>query len=75
MASHAPSMGAPSRAPREYLAVEVSHYLRKHKIPPSRFGREAVNDPRFVTDLFHGRIAREATAARVRAFIAQRGEA
>jgi hypothetical protein len=62
--------------PREYLAVEVSQFLRKHDIPPARFGREAMGDPRFATDLFNGRIARPATAAKVRAYIASKtGEA
>jgi hypothetical protein len=56
--------------PPEYLALEVRRFLRKHDIPPTRFGREAVDDPNFPTDLFNGRIARPKTAAKVRAYIA-----
>lgn len=66
---------SPIEPPPEYLALEVSRFLREHKIPPSRFGREAVKDPRFAIDLFHGRIVRPATAERVRAFIASQGGA
>jgi hypothetical protein len=69
-------MNATTAPPREYLALEVSRFLRTHDIPPTRFGREAVKDPRLVTDLFAGRIARAETAAKVRAYIASKtGEA
>ncbi|WP_366810008.1 hypothetical protein [Sphingomonas sp.] len=36
---------------------------------PTKFGRLAVNDPRFVLDLRMGREPRAATAARVLGFI------
>lgn len=38
-------------------------------MPPARFGREAVRDPRFVFDLRNGREPRPQTIDRVRAFL------
>lgn len=39
---------------------------------PTRFGREAVRDPRFVFDLRQGREPREPTLRRVRAYLDER---
>ena len=36
---------------------------------PTRFGREAVGDPRLVTDLRNGRELRDTTAARISAWL------
>ena len=52
-----------------YLLKEVEKYLRQNGIPPTRFGRDAVGDPRFVLDLRNGRDPRPRTVARVRAFL------
>ena len=52
-----------------HLLREVEKFLRSSDIPPTRFGREAVGDPRFVFDLRRGREPRPITAARVRAFL------
>ena len=38
-------------------------------IPPTRFGRDVVGDPRFVFDLRKGREPRPQTVARVRAYL------
>ena len=38
-------------------------------MPATRFGREAVKDPRFVFDLRRGREPRSGTIRRVRAFL------
>lgn len=38
-------------------------------MPATRFGREAVSDPRFVFDLRRGREPRPQTIERVRAFL------
>lgn len=38
-------------------------------MPATRFGREAVRDPRFVFDLRRGREPRPGTIERVRAFL------
>lgn len=48
-----------------HLRRRIELYLRKNAIAPTRFGREAVNDPRFVFDLRKGRELRENTADRV----------
>jgi len=47
--------------------IEV--YLRHSAMPPTRFGRLAVNDPRLVGDLRRGREPRADTVARIQAFI------
>ena len=51
------------------LLPRVERYLRRSGTPPTRFGREAVHDPRFVFDLRNGREPRPATAARVSAYL------
>lgn len=52
-----------------YLLQSVEKYLRRTGTPPTRFGREAVGDPRFVNDLRNGREPRDATERRVRAYL------
>ena len=52
-----------------YLLKEVEKYLRQNGMPPTRFGREVLGDPRFVLDLRNGRDPRPRTVARVRAFL------
>ena len=51
------------------LLREVEKFLRQSDVPPTRFGREAVGDPRFVFDLRNGRDPRPRTIARVRAYL------
>jgi hypothetical protein len=41
-------------------------------MPPTLFGREAVNDPRLVGDLTNGRQPGAAVTARIDAYIASR---
>ncbi|PZN96114.1 MAG: hypothetical protein DCF31_04875 [Alphaproteobacteria bacterium] len=53
------------------LLATVERHLRRRAIPPSRFGRDVVGDPRFVFDLRRGREPRPAMADRVLAFIAR----
>lgn len=53
------------------LLPVVERHLRAHAIPPSRFGRLATGDPRFVFDLRRGREPRAATRDRVLAHIAR----
>ena len=55
-----------------HLLRRVEHYLRRSGTAPTRFGRDAVSDPRFVFDLRNGREPRPATAARVAAFLEAR---
>ena len=51
------------------LLRRVEKYLRRTGAPPTRFGREAIGDPRFVFDLRKGREARPITVARVVEFL------
>lgn len=37
------------------LLIDIDRFLRHSDMPPTRFGREAVNDPRFVFDIRNGR--------------------
>ena len=52
-----------------YLLREVEQFLRLTNIPPARFGREVMGDPRFVFDLRNGREPRPRTIARIRRFL------
>ena len=52
-----------------HLLREVEKFLRQNGTPPTRFGREAVGDPRFVFDLRNGRDPRPGTVERVRAYL------
>ncbi len=47
----------------------IEAYLKLTGMRPTRFGREAVRDARFVLQLRQGRIPRPATEARVQAFL------
>jgi hypothetical protein len=52
-----------------HLLREVEKFLRHSDVAPTRFGRDAVGDPRFVFDLRNGRDPRPSTIARVRAYL------
>jgi hypothetical protein len=52
-----------------HLLREVEKFLRGSNIAPTRFGRDALGDPRFVFDLRNGRDPRPETVARVRAYL------
>lgn len=52
-----------------YLLREVENFLRATKVPPARFGREVMRDPRFVFDLRNGREPRPRTIERIRQFL------
>ncbi len=51
------------------LLREVEKFLRQNDTAPTRFGRDAMRDPRFVFDLRNGRDPRPQTVARVRAYL------
>ena len=51
------------------LLREIDLYLKERRMPPARFGREAVGDPCFVFDLRDGREPRPRTVARVLSYI------
>jgi hypothetical protein len=56
------------------LLARIHRYLRRTGITQSRFGRDVVNDPRFVEDLRNGREPGSAISARVTAWLdAQEG--
>jgi len=52
------------------LLFEIDKFLRRSNMPPTRFGRLAVRDPRLVGDLRNGREPRPEMVQKVRAFIA-----
>lgn len=52
-----------------YLLRSIEQFLRRTGTPPTRFGREAVGDPRFVLDLRNGREPRGTTEQRVRSYM------
>jgi 2,4-dienoyl-CoA reductase-like NADH-dependent reductase (Old Yellow Enzyme family) len=56
--------------PTEALLQEIDAFLDRHKVSASAFGRAAVNDPNFVSDLRDGREPKFQLMARVRGFMA-----
>lgn len=52
------------------LLYAIETCLRRTKLPPSRFGRDAVKDPRLVHDLRRGRSPGPNVERRVREYIA-----
>lgn len=58
------------------LLQRIEEHLKANRIPPTRFGRDAMGDPKFVFQLRDGREPRGRTAARVLAYLeaAQRGD-
>ena len=51
------------------LLDQIETFLTQQRMPPSKFGRLAVGDPRFVEDLRGGRLPRTKTCERVRHYI------
>lgn len=47
----------------------IERYLRATKMPETKFGRLAINDPRLVRDLRNGRAVGPKVAERIAAFI------
>ncbi|MEA3043165.1 MAG: hypothetical protein QOH47_1003 [Sphingomonadales bacterium] len=54
------------------LSRRIELYLRRTRTAPTRFGRDAANDPRFVLDLRKGRQVTETTARRIHAWLDRR---
>ncbi len=52
-----------------HLLRRVERYLRRSGTAPTRFGREAVGDPRFVFDLRNGREPRTDLSTRVTSYL------
>jgi hypothetical protein len=51
------------------LLLRIERYLRRTRMPPTRFGREAANDPRLVFDLRAGREPRRPLASRIEHYL------
>jgi hypothetical protein len=51
------------------LIRKIEKFLRQHDMPPTKFGRLAAHDPRFVLDLRIGRTPRDETAKRIEHFM------
>jgi hypothetical protein len=47
----------------------IERFLRDHDLPPTKFGRLAVSDPRLVLDMRNGRVVRADTRARIEDFM------
>ena len=52
------------------LIRSIEKFLRQHEMPATKFGRLAIQDPRFVLDLRMGREPRDRTEQRIRGFMA-----
>jgi hypothetical protein len=52
------------------LLDEIEKYLRRTRMPTTRFGRDAMGDSHFVLNLREGREPRPSTVRRVRAYLA-----
>ena len=55
-----------------HLLSTIDRYLKASGVPPTRFGRESVRDPRLVHDLRRGRQPGARVSKRVLAYIAAR---
>lgn len=51
------------------LIRQIEVFLRRTRMPPTKFGRLAARDPRFVSDLRNGREPRSRTKRRVEHFM------
>lgn len=57
------------------LLEKVEKHIKHRRMPPTRFGREAVGDPSFVFDLRDGREPRRATVEKVERYLKRMGGA
>lgn len=51
------------------LLLRIERYIRSRRVPPSRFGRDAMGDPQFVFDLREGRNPNRRTKSKVDAYL------
>ena len=51
------------------LLFQIERCLKRTRLTPTRFGRNALGDPRLVFDLSPGREPRPRTTARIEAYI------
>jgi hypothetical protein len=52
-----------------YLMRRIELFLQRAAMTPTRFGREAVGDPRLIRDMKNGRELRHTTVARILAWL------
>ena len=52
-----------------HLLRRIEVFIRENEIPPTRFGREAVRDPRLVLDMRNGREPGQRMKMRVEHFM------
>lgn len=52
-----------------YLIRRIEQFLDRADMKPTRFGREAVGDPRLISDMKNGRELRDETVARIQAWL------
>lgn len=52
-----------------YLMRRIERFLKRADMAPTRFGRESVGDPRLISDMKNGRELRDATIARIQAWL------
>ena len=52
-----------------HLIRRIEIFLKHADMKPTRFGREAVGDPRLISDMKNGRELRDATIARIQAWL------
>ena len=51
------------------LMRRIEKYMKREDMKPTRFGREAVGDPRLISDIKNGRELRDSTIARIQAWL------
>ena len=51
------------------LQRRIEHFLKRSGVAPTRFGRDAVRDPRLVFDMRRGREPRPTTRRRLIAYL------
>ena len=52
-----------------HLMRRIEEFMKRADMKPTRFGREAVGDPRLISDIRNGRELRDATIARIQAWL------
>jgi hypothetical protein len=67
---HATARSAKSGPVPDRLLTTIEAFMRRTRMPPSRFGRLAAHDPRLVFDLQRGRVPGPALRQRIVAKIA-----
>ena len=52
-----------------HLMRRIEKFLKREDMKPTRFGREALGDPRLISDIKNGRELRDRTIARIQAWL------